>query len=675
MSSSSKKRSTSSPIDAKVFCYRIQYDVLDYVPKLFFEGNYNNWKLLMRNFIHMQGLIGFIEGAAVEERDRDEAWKRSNNLVQEWILKTLSGAIRPRVMSSDESAKGLWMRLEEIFDPTRSTWQPDGTYPYPTEFNVLEFVPILLSEGNYKNWKSSMWDFISGLGLVAFIDGTAAVNKSNRDDYTAWKRLDNLVRRWILATLSRNTRIRVLRFKTAEVLWTELEKMFDATRSLWQLDEETESRQGHFLDLHKAAINGDWDKAKEIIEREPNAVRTPITPFHETALSLAIKSASEGRNHFVRELLERMTPQDVVHLVDNKGRTALHHAARVGNVEGARMLVNKNRDLPTVEDYVGTPLHWAALLGLREMVLYLKEVTSEEIGDSGLLFYLTSGEHYDIALTLLQRKPELALKACMELDNPFSILVEKRSSFPSGKQGRSGGFLAGFSGFRQLRLTATFITVLRRLAVSFVVLLWVFAGGVVVPGEFQGNQKALQGIIAKEVEEETLRIRPIVASLFMIWELAEKLEYDFTVPHVKHIREMKERQHHALELVKFLCMEVAKSNLSLVERIFKPALRNAARVGIPEIIEEIVVSYPLAITFMDLDNLNIFKYAILYRRERVFNLINQVAGGTIYIGEEDTSRNHGLHLAARLSRVQQINLKASAAGAILQMQREMQWFK
>ncbi|KAE9450398.1 hypothetical protein C3L33_17702, partial [Rhododendron williamsianum] len=77
----------------------------------------------MRDFIRMRGLIGFIEGAAAEERDQDEAWERSNNLVRGWILVTLSEDIRPRVLSS-ESAKGLWTRLEEIFDPTTSKWQP-----------------------------------------------------------------------------------------------------------------------------------------------------------------------------------------------------------------------------------------------------------------------------------------------------------------------------------------------------------------------------------------------------------------------------------------------------------------------------------------------------------------------------------------------------------------------
>ncbi|KAF7148400.1 hypothetical protein RHSIM_Rhsim03G0047700 [Rhododendron simsii] len=119
-------------------------------------------------------------------------------------------------------------------------------------------------------------------------------------------------------------------------------------------------------------------------------------------------------------------------------------------------------------------------------------------------------------------------------------------------------------------------------------------------------------------------------------------------------------------------MEVAKLDLPEVERIFKPVLRKATCVGIPEIIEEIVLSYPSALFFVP-DNENIIKYAILNRREHVFNLVHRT--GWKYIYGIDNSLNNVLHLAARLGREQQINHNASAAGAVLQMQRERQWYE
>ncbi|KAF7148624.1 hypothetical protein RHSIM_Rhsim03G0047800 [Rhododendron simsii] len=454
-----------------------------------------------------------------------------------------------------------------------NTSSPVEKYPYPTEFIVLDFVPKLSSEGKYDNWKLLMRDFIGSQGLIGFIDGTAAANKSNQDNYMAWKRSDNLVRRWILETLSQDTRLRVLSSETAKDLWTELEGIFDATRSLFDLDEETENRQGKYLALHKAAINGDWDEAIRIIEADPDAVTTPITPFDQAALHLAVSSASAGRNRFVRELLEKMTPEDVVDLVDNQKATALHYAADVNNIEGAKFLVSKNSDLPDAVDQYGyTPLHWAANFRNREMVLYLKDVTGENIllADDKraalLLSFLTRSEIYDIALAWLIRKPEMA---CVEVEE-YGVPVKSEGIATHHNEGGGRGDI-----------------------------------------ENPAN----------------------------------------------------------------CCISVAKSKLSEVEKIFKPALRKAACVGIPEIVEEIIVAYPLALFFLNLDHLNLFIYAIMYRRERVFNLIYQIDGSWRYLYGVDNSLNNGLHLAARLRPEQQINLKASVAGAVLQMQREVQWFK
>ncbi|KAF7148413.1 hypothetical protein RHSIM_Rhsim03G0046600 [Rhododendron simsii] len=570
-----------------------------------------------------------------------------------------------------------------------NTSSPREKYPHSTEYDVLDFVPKLLSEGNYDSWKSSMWDFIDSQGLIGFIDGSAAdqPEQSKRDDYMAWKRSDNLVRRWMLATLSEET-------PAYECCASKLPKIcgLNWRKHLMQPEhygnvlafqcfthEEGKYGQGHYLALQKAAINGDWDKAREIIEREPDAVRTHITPLSQTALIVAIPSASEGRSRFVRKLLKKMTPEDVK-LVDYLGRTALHRAATVNNMEGAKMLVRKNPDLPNVFDSRRmTALHRAAYYGLREMVLYLKGVTrvdillADDVGSS-LLCLLTRGELYDIALTLLQQKPELA---CIE-PNPFDIIVEKHSSFQSGNSFNFWQRLIYLGVPIKLEDTANHqieggrrgdienpanccISVRQRLHF----MIWKVAK------KLGKDWYCVQICIPFNFINAIYRLVFIETTLFH----SQKMRDDFTVRHVKHIQEKKERQHHALEFVKFLGMEVAKSNLSNVERILKPAVRKAACFGIPEIIEEIILAYPSALYFINLDKLNIFKYAILHRRERVFNLIYQVDAGWRYITKVDYSLNNGLHLAARFGREQQINLKANVAGAVLQMQREVQWFK
>ncbi|KAH7855385.1 hypothetical protein Vadar_024229 [Vaccinium darrowii] len=323
-------------------------------------------------------------------------------------------------------------KLSKIFDPTspsssnNNAKSPIEKYPYPTEFNVLDFVPKLLGETNYEKWEKLMRDFIDRRDLIDFIDGPAQGENANEDCYEAWQRSDNLVQGWILATLTEDSRLEMLDEGTAKYLWETLSRKFDPTSPFPPRDEGTDNRVTRYLPLHKATIKGDWEEARGIIEQDPDAVRTPITERGEVALTVAI--FSQGRNNFVRKLLEKMTPQEVVSLVDVVGQTALHRAASTSNIEGARMLVNTNSELPNVVDRAGlTPLDAAASWGHREMVLYLLEVTSEELKMGKTVRCLITGELYDIALPLLQRKLTLA---CME-PNPLGIIVEKYSSFKS----------------------------------------------------------------------------------------------------------------------------------------------------------------------------------------------------------------------------------------------------
>ncbi|KAF7146759.1 hypothetical protein RHSIM_Rhsim04G0193700 [Rhododendron simsii] len=103
-------------------------------------------------------------------------------------------------------------------------------------------------------------------------------------------------------------------------------------------------------------------------------------------LNIAIRSSR--RNGFVRKLLEKMSPKEVIDLVDCSGLTALHAAADHGNIDGAKML------------------HY-----FHDPNCYLRSVNST-----------------DMALTLFQHKPELGCSKSAPLD----ILVGKYSSFPSG---------------------------------------------------------------------------------------------------------------------------------------------------------------------------------------------------------------------------------------------------
>ncbi|KAL7252741.1 hypothetical protein ACSBR1_007332 [Camellia fascicularis] len=145
------------------------------------------------------------------------------------------------------------------------------------------------------------------------------------------------------------------------------------------------------------------------------------------------------------------------------------------------------------------------------------------------------------------------------------------------------------------------------------------------------------------------------------------------MPCIKDIREKKLVHEQAVELVKFLCDQIANANYSTARKIFSLSLEQATSAGIYEIVQEILKSYPDAISLQNKKKHSIFHQAIVCRHEKVFNLVRQVGKSiTVFLGQCDDSQNNALHLAGFLAPQEQLYRRA---GAALQMQRELQWFK
>ncbi|THG04978.1 hypothetical protein TEA_018979 [Camellia sinensis var. sinensis] len=405
--------------------------------------------------------------------------------------------------------------------------------------------------------------------------------------------------------------------------------------------EEERQKVNHYLPLHIAAIKGDWESANKFIEQEPDAVRVPVTGLRQTSLVVAIRLAR--RNEFVKKLIEKMSPEDLA-LVDSRGRTALHEASITGNVEAAKLLVQRNTILPNILDKKGrVPLYYAANFGFREMVLYLLDVTRsldvntehlepkplgvnkenlepkpfEDRSGVTLLYRLATSGLYDIALSVLSRYPKLAYLE----PSPLIMISKKPSSFRSGTPLNSWQNL--------------------------------IYSGVPIKLETIADHHS-----QRDIENPTDCFISSVVD----------------VPQIKHIREKKLLHHQALELVKRLCMEVVKSNILRAPQIFVIPLHQAISFGIREIVEEILKSDPNTINLRTMEDQTVFQYAIMCRSESVFNLIYQLEDYShALLSSRDMSSNNALHLAGFLGPMQQ--LKVSAAGPALQVQRELQWFK
>ncbi|KAH7845477.1 hypothetical protein Vadar_002702 [Vaccinium darrowii] len=177
----------------------------------------------------------------------------------------------------------------------------------------------------------------------------------------------------------------------------------------------------YYLPLYKAAIKGDWETADKFIQKEPDAVRARITVDSETALIVAVKMV--GGKDFLEKLVEKMSPDDLA-ICDDGGRTALHRAAGFGNIEVAKLLVDKNRALPNMATHLkDTALFYAAEHGDRKMVQWLMPLMDEWC-------------FIDIALKLLKRYHWLAhwdLEGEEDLKfHALAILAGTPSSFKSG---------------------------------------------------------------------------------------------------------------------------------------------------------------------------------------------------------------------------------------------------
>ncbi|KAH7867524.1 hypothetical protein Vadar_034468 [Vaccinium darrowii] len=117
--------------------------------------------------------------------------------------------------------------------------------------------------------------------------------------------------------------------------------------------------------------------------------------------------------------------------------------------------------------------------------------------------------------------------------------------------------------------------------------------------------------------------------------------------------------HQALKLVKCLCEEVVKIDYPNAAEIFTEPLRNATCLGIHEIVEEILGSFPSRIHLRSEKNQSLFHLAIVYRREKVFNLVYQMEEDRrAFLSIPDASTNNALHSAGNLA-LQTVTLASS----------------
>ncbi|GMP36867.1 hypothetical protein CsSME_00008834 [Camellia sinensis var. sinensis] len=350
-------------------------------------------------------------------------------------------------------------------------------------------------------------------------------------------------------------------------------------------------------------------------------------------------------------------PVAALELTDSRDYTALNTAARFGNTEAAKILVAKHSDLLYIRnenDWL--PLHRAAQSAHKDTLSYLLMVTNPACktkkpndnnlermapfeADSGveLLVLVIASGFYDIALDLVKQYPQVA-KSSFQDRCALGEMAKKVSAFRSG------------SHFNHWQSIIYYYVPVK---------------------EEKSGEYSERGDI-----ENPSKKREVTAHKYNWTRFLERM-FSFSVPpikHIQHIREQKLKHNQALKLVKYLCEQVRSlEDLKAYRSLAKVPLLEAAKLGIHEIIEEIVNSFPRAITTHDSENRNIFQLAVIKRHENVFNLLYQMGEYKQYITRfEDDKGNTLLHLVGNQAPIEKLNV---VPGAALQMQRELQWFK
>ncbi|XP_057467529.1 uncharacterized protein LOC130756915 isoform X2 [Actinidia eriantha] len=444
-----------------------------------------------------------------------------------------------------------------------------------------------------------------------------------------------------------------------------------------------------YIPLVKATLAGNWESAKKFSEEHENALRVPITKSSETALHIAVGTGKSL--HFVKHLVESMSLEEL-EWPDDEGFTALHTAALIDNTEAAKVLVGKHPKLVYICRSINyLPIHVAAMHGRKKTLSYLLSVTEDRPvssyllsvtedrpvsspyrGESGiwLLVYIMTSKFYDVAWDLIHRYPELAT-LLFDFENVALASLAKAED----KSGRGLGNIALGS------LAAKVSAFPSGSRLNF----WDRIIYSCVPGKVEScckhhNRGDIED--SRNTSPQKCNWARVLWENFFIsaHKVSQKLHFirwkvfEFAVPHIKDIREKKQMHDQALQLAKCVCKEIQSLNDSnAYESHAKGPLFKAARLGVHEVVEEIVDSFPSLVWARDKNNCSIFKWAILERHENVFNLLYHMSEHkSIIMNFKDNDGNTPLHWAGNLAPQNKLNL---FPGAALQMQRELQWFE
>ncbi|PWA54591.1 Ankyrin repeat-containing protein [Artemisia annua] len=193
--------------------------------------------------------------------------------------------------------------------------------------------------------------------------------------------------------------------------------------------------------LYEASLKGDWETANLIFDKRPKLVSFGLSRQLGTALHVAATAEeTELTIQFVRNLVNMMKPEEL-ELLNQSSNTAFWIASATGNVEMAKIMMEKNCNLQNIRGADGLlPLARSASGGGKKIVKYLYDKSQKMIGDhwtekdrAYVIENCVERDLFDLALQIVNDFPELELPVAATV-SVFKALAGKPDAFATSEK-------------------------------------------------------------------------------------------------------------------------------------------------------------------------------------------------------------------------------------------------
>ncbi|KAF7141252.1 hypothetical protein RHSIM_Rhsim06G0042700 [Rhododendron simsii] len=340
---------------------------------------------------------------------------------------------------------------------------------------------------------------------------------------------------------------------------------------------------------------------------------------------------------------------------NDKGNTPLHEATRFGRKSVVEILLRKQESLVWQHNGLGeTPIYVAAACGHEDVFDHLiakvdrnPKIMTRSTDNSNLLHAAVMGEHYGLAISILESFPQLAQNPDEKGRTALYLLAQKSKSF------RSGSFY----------YIHNYISVSIILSVHFLAVLTYCKCYSLGP-----TTGFIPSMVYQSEKVNSSKLKGFWESIITACR------------HTRRIYNEKQKHAFALELGKRLVKEEKDWSRYLDDRMGSPIVE-ATEKGIIELVNEILQKFPEAVFSFDKNSRapndkgkNILHIAVEQKDWNIYDLLRkkiELRDGML-VGDVDNHGNTILHLAAKLGA---LSFRSIQRGPLYQMMWDVCWFK